>query len=279
MAFKPKLAHRLALLGSTIAAALLLAACEQGPRSVRPPSGAAWPNEPVGFRVLNDWGFDQSPPAVTNAPIPGSPGWMIGDNDSGYVTRISDPAAPLSPPNVYQFFFPIGFTGSGYPPGDVYTGIPSSSEVYVGFWWKPSNPWQGHESNVNKLLFTCTGGTISNCAILKMLGTSPPYSTQVTFEGPLPPPGHPDINLDENVGSTSPLALGVWHRIELYQNFTGGIIKWWVDGVLVGSYAGCTYSGGGFTLVWVNPIWGGISTIPKQENDYFWFNHIHVSAR
>ncbi len=52
-------------------------------------SGAAWPNEPVGFRVLNDWGFDQSPPAVTNAPIPGSPGWMIGDNDSGAMSLAS----------------------------------------------------------------------------------------------------------------------------------------------------------------------------------------------
>jgi hypothetical protein len=73
------------------------------------------------------------------------------------------------------------------------------------------------------------------------------------------------------------LALGVWHRIEVLMNSPAGSLKWWVDGKLVGSYTGVPYPSYGFFQTEFSPTWGGVGGSNKTENDYFWFDQVHIS--
>jgi hypothetical protein len=175
---------------------------------------------------------------------------------------------------VWQFAYPVGYTSAGVAPGTEWSTMAPSQAMYVGFWWKPSNPWQGHSSGVNKLMFYYTGDPagLSQNMTIQMYGSgNGPFSTRMVGEG------FEDVPYWENVGSTSPLALGVWHRIEVLMNSPAGSLKWWVDGNLVGSYTGVPYPSYGFFQTEFSPTWGGVGGSNKTENDYFWFDQVHIS--
>src|SRR2546428_12032568 len=98
-------------------------------------------------------------------------------------------------------------------------------ELYVGMWWKPSNPWQPHSSGVNKIaFFKYAVGTNQELAV--MPGTGPYYleiereSTETLWLGV------------ENV----PVTLGVYHRLELCFDPAVGDIKVCFDATLVPYY-------------------------------------------
>lgn len=230
-----------------------------------PPSAGAWPNEPAGWTTVND--YDMS--GLNTG------GWAsVTESNQGSISVTSDLTAPESPSSVWQFAYPTGYTSAGVAPGTEWSTMAPSQAMYVGFWWKPSNPWQGHESGVNKLMFFFTGdpvGLSQNLTIQLYGSGNGPFSTRMVGEG------FEDVPYWENVGSTTPLALGVWHRIEVLMNSPAGSLKWWVDGKLVGSYTGVPYPSYGFFQTEFSPTWGGVGGSNKTENDYFWFDHVHIS--
>jgi len=231
--------------------------------TVLPPPSTGWPHEPAGYRVITDYDMH----ALNDG------GWLNSypsQLGSG-ISLASVAGAPASAPTVWQFAYPAGYSG-GSAPGTEYYPIsaPYPTALYVGFWWKPSNPWQGHSSGVNKLMFVYAGGPPAGL-IIKMLGTgSGPFRTQVTTEFGT------TTNWNENVGSSSPLALGQWHRVEMFLNYAGGVLQWWVDGVLVGSYTGIGYPNSGFNQLEFSPTWGGVGDT-KSETDYYWYDQIRAS--
>src|ERR1041385_2141558 len=116
--------------------ALLSLACSKA--SVPPPPSPGWTQHPAGFTAGADWGLE----ALSGR------GWSI-NNPQGYATVIAEPGAPLSPPSVGQWRSPAGFA-RGQAPATMYHALPPSfTEGFVGVWWKPSEPWQGHPSQVN----------------------------------------------------------------------------------------------------------------------------------
>jgi hypothetical protein len=82
---------------------------------------------------------------------------------------------------------------------------------------------------------------------------------------------------DPNVNATV-VTLGVWHRVEWYTNVTTGTLKWWLDGVLQGSYTNVLNSFN-FDMFPFSSTWGGDLGALKQETDHYWFDHVHVSTR
>jgi uncharacterized protein YjdB len=228
---------------------------------------AGWSNEPSGFTTIADWGFD-----ALNLN-----GWTTIWNDAGNGSIISDGSAPASAPNVLQIMYPQGFAG-GSAPATMYYDHPAAKEVYTGFWWKPSNPWENHpSSNVNKILFWYTA-TSGQSIDIQMYGPAP-YKLHVVTEFP-----SGSIRLQPNVNSTA-VTLGQWHRIEWYIKYAttstsgDGVVKWWMDGVLQGSYSNIqTPDDAGFTEWKLSPTWGGIGDT-KSETDYYWFDQAHISRR
>jgi hypothetical protein len=232
-----------------------------------------WPNEPAGLLVRSDWGLDVRLPSSGDSLIPGSPGWYVVANAApgsprGWAQLAEDPSAPASPPGVYDFVYPQGMLEGNAPATVYYPGL-GAFEVFAGFWWKPSSPFDPGP-NGNKIAFIFNGGGGAGgqqFIILKgdgKLHVLPEYPGDFRWRDP-------------NVNATV-VTLGVWHRIEWYSNVTTGEMKYWLDGVLQGSYTDVrnTFR---FDMFQFSPTWGGNSGAAKRETDHYWFDHVHLSTR
>ncbi len=229
-------------------------------------SFGAWPNEPETFHAIGDQPFDAF----------GARGWNIIWNDSGWTRLARDPGAPFSPPGVAEMNYPVGFPG-GIAPGTEFLDLPRIRQLFVGLWLKVSDPWQGHTSNVNKIqfLFFHDDGDLP----IVIYGTpGGPYELRVIPQFP----GLPSNWLVPNV-SHVPFTLGRWHRIEwlVAEGAAGepnGIIRWWLDGQLIGDYANVVFTGSPLATYKLSPTWGGVGDV-KRENDYYQVDHVHLSGR
>jgi hypothetical protein len=229
-----------------------------------PPTGGTWSHEPSGYTLVSDNPFDQT----------SALGWGIVWNDRGLGSIVTDNTAPLSASNVLQMSFPVGYTG-GEGPANVWRPLPGLRRMFTGFYWKASNPWQGHPSNVNKILFAfpTSGGDI----YMAMYGPpGGPYELRVLPQFP----GLPSEWLRPNVNNVH-VTLGDWHKIEWNIDYSAGgsngIVQWWMDGVLIGDHRNQPTPSGGFAEFKINPTWGGLGD-SKQTNDYFRYDHIRISG-
>jgi hypothetical protein len=216
---------------------------------------------------VTDYGFGDAIPETDRPSYLCGTRWQIVYNSGGYVTRVSDSTAPASPPQVVQFAYPTGMRDGGAP-GTIYWDSLNSVAVYIGWWWKPSKPWQTDRSGTNKIAFLFIGG---KTMFISMHNYGGHYALQVEDEY-----GNP-VNYDPNVALT-PVTLGEWHRIEWYVDAdSGGMMRWWLDGLLQGTYASMHFPGN-FTMFQFSPTWGGNEGDVKNETDYYWYDHVHLSV-
>ncbi|OLB76749.1 MAG: hypothetical protein AUH96_02485 [Nitrospirae bacterium 13_2_20CM_2_61_4] len=232
--------------------------------AVVPPGSGPWPNEPSGFRVITDQPWD----------LLTSLGWFV---QFGVGAIGTDPTARLSPPAVLQIAYPVGFAG-GEAPGTLAHELGGLKQVYGGIWWKASNPWQGHNTNVNKIQYVFTSE--SGSMFMAMYGhPGGPYELRVFPQFKVSPLQW----LEPNVNHV-PITIGTWHRIEwlIVYNTTddppNGICRWWLDGQLIGDYYNVRYPAEPLGEYKLAPVWGGVGDT-KRELDYYWYDHVHVSGR
>ena len=269
-----------------LAGLVLAASCSSAPSVAT--AEDRWPNEPAGLDVLADWGFNEEPPVLGDEEIAGSAGWSVvygtpPGPDRGWVRRVRDAAAPMSPPFVYEFEYPEGMI-EGVAPGTVYfppnpsglakylpmasKGLPGADEIYVGFWWKASTPFD-YGPNGNKIAFLFNGGgDRGGQQFLIMLPDGrlhvlPEYPGDYRWR-------HPNVN-------DTIVTLGQWHRIEWYSRLSTGSMKWWVDGVLQGSHEDVR-NPVPFDMFQFSPTWGGNTGAKKKQTDRYWFDHLRLSV-
>src|ERR1041385_684650 len=254
-----------------------------------PPGAVDWPNRPIDFDTITDWGFDGpgAIPTSGDVPIPGSPGWRVANNSppgntEGWAQLSSDAAAPRSPSTILQFVYPSGYH-DGHSPANIYwPGQPAVNEIYVGFWWKMSNPWQFHPV-LQKLgyLIPTSGSPIPDLYLAVHSSDRLLYVDMQTGTSG---------NLVPNVPNPTIVTLGEWHQVELYAQYVPGQwghLKWWLDGQLQGDYTGpppafpnTTGIPAPFTNGWeFAPVFGGSDGTQKTETDYFWYDHVHIAGR
>jgi uncharacterized protein YjdB len=254
LALAPGWTHLTATIGGVVGTAVVYVAGDT------PPSGP-WPNEPAGFTNLADQ--------------PWSALGGVWELLWGTAHLQLDPTAPGSPPSTLQVDFPVGFVG-GEAPGTEAVGLPAVRQVYVGIWWMASNPWQGHPSNSNKVQYLFTGEDGS----MAMIMYGPP---QGPFEMRVFPDWHGQW-LTPNVADVK-VTLGQWHRIEWLVAYgpsndpPSGIVRWWMDGVLIGDYANVRLSSTPLIQYKMAPVWGGAERVAKHQNDFFRYDHIRISGR
>lgn len=232
--------------------------------TVEPPKGGSWPNEPANYQLISEQPFD-----VLNLS-----NWNL---QFGTAVVIPDASAPFSPPDVLEVVFPVGFAG-GSAPGTMQLTLPQPvHSMYAGIWWKPSNPWQGHDTNVDKIeyIFAQDGGSIFLCMYGPPGG---PYELRVFPQFPM----STDTWLTPNVAHVD-VALGAWHRIEWVvsegptQSPPSGTVQWWLDGTLIGSYNNVPLPSDALAFYKVAPVWGGLGDV-KTELDFFEYDHVHISG-
>lgn len=246
-------------------------ACSQAVAPTRP--GGGWPNEPDGLTLLTDWGLDQEPPDAGDAFVGGSPGWGVVKprgpaGPAGRVQRSSDASARMSPPYVYEMVYPEGMV-EGYAPATLYYAPLGAREVYAGFWWKPSAPFD-LGPNGNKIAFLFNGG--GDTGGQQFMALFPDQRLHVTTEYP------GDVKVRRPNVNSARVTLGDWHQIEWYCNLSTGALKWWLDGVLVGSHDDVT-NPVPFDMFQFSPTWGGNTGARKKQTDRYWFDHVRLSVR
>jgi hypothetical protein len=218
--------------------------------------------------VLTDEPGNAPVPAIQNGPWTNY--WSIGDNGQGYVTTVPDSTGPHSPGRVIQYRYPAGFQG-GVGPGKVYRDVGGATKVYAGFWWKVSNPWQGHVTGSNKVAYMMTNSNGSITLVMREqngryeMWVYPQFSTSsAQWLGP---------NRSNPV-----VTLGDWHLVEWTVEYTpgdGGKILWWMDGRLVGEYHNQRFPNQGLADFRLSAIWGGVGDV-KRQTDYYWYDHVHI---
>jgi hypothetical protein len=231
-----------------------------------PHRAARWPALPAGLVTRTEQPFTTLD----------SLGWQATSAGSDGATVFRDSTAPMSPPQVLRFTYHAGRAG-GDAPGLVKFPHNPSMEVFAGLWWKPSDPWENHPSNVNKVAFWQTDTWGSNVDI-QMYGPAPYYLHVVTQF----PAG--EVRLRPNI-TAAPVSLGTWHRVEWHMTYASspggndGLVEWWLDGTLQGRYTNVqTPTDRGFTEFQLSPTWGGVDGV-KHEEDFFVYDEVNVSTR
>ena len=225
------------------------------------PSAAPYAGLPSDYRVYDD----QSWSAIDAL------GWAV---QWGAAHVVVDTTAPFSPPLAAQIDFPIGFVG-GAAAGTLTHDLPSTESVYTSVWWELSDPWQGHPSNSNKVeyLFTESQGSMA----MIMYGVpGGPYELRV----------FPDWQgqwLRPNVTQRA-VALGTWHHVEWLvqygatQNPPSGTVRWWMDGELLGNYCDVKLPSVPLVALKLAPVWGGIESVGKTENDWVRYGPVRIAV-
>jgi hypothetical protein len=228
-------------------------------------AGPAWTAEPGGLTLMTDrvW-----------TSLTGD-GWQRRDSDHDRI--VDDVTAPEPAGKALEYAYPAGFAGGAAPATHFYS-LGGRTEVFVGLELEASRPWQGHDSRVNKIQFLLTSHAD---VMMAMYGPpSGPYELRVIPQWQ----ENGDAWLVPNAANPA-VTLGRWHRIEWYVKYASapgardGIVRWWMDGVLVGDHANVAFpDDGGFVEYQISPTWGGVGD-RKQENDFMRFARCSISAR
>lgn len=224
------------------------------------PWNGSWrANEPAGSTTISERSWD-----ATNEDS-----WLVTNREGTY--RItSDATAPHGAPLVGEMEYRgesstganNGYPDTGTEPASVMKSLGAVYQrAYLSKWLKYSNPFKGHFSGVNKQdHFWIAGG---NRVYLSAHGSGTgALQPRVILQGT---PGG-NRNLVPNIVPDAVITRGQWHRWELERvcNTAGnadGIIRLWLDGVLILEYTDVQFVTAGESHVWTDhewaPTWGG----------------------
>lgn len=242
-------------------------------------SAAIWPNEPSGSTVITDFAFDAKD----------GNGWSKVCNGGAVV---QDPAAPASPSNVLQYTWRHS---QGY--GDVsntnYNISGGLSEMYFGYWWKPSNPFTGWSNGLAKVILFWNDLPYSARPGKFYFGMGGPQGGPYTLIGET---NYSQNNCQLNSGygdcpgsyriranvKNPTITLGQWHRVEIYAKVgtcdacNNGIFRVWLDGELCFDFRNFNFPGP-FTNIMLTPVWDAYEGNFPNAVDHHWFDHARVS--
>lgn len=213
----------------------------------------------------------------------------------------SMPDAPLSSPSVFDSAMPAnGSTGNG----QFVWEFPLAREVYMGTWWSTNSDFEGTKNNTNKMIFISQPGEDNSFLVWQGLPNQPKTikwymqglvnNTHLTntFGMNYPTDGTGWFNPNTADAARATVSAGSgWHKLEVYlrssttRTSRDGIVKWWVDGYLVGEFSGVNISAGGFNNVQYNAAWDGSSNYAcpgvrdctKAWHHYY--DHLFVSVK
>jgi len=194
---------------------------------------------------------------------------------------VNDPTAPYSPGSVARARFPKGL-GDGVSPtwSEASIGQHGVKRLYVSFWMKVSDNWQGHETAVNKVAILWTHEKPVVVANMNGVGSG-------RLMGEMRIQDVPDgaRNLTANLADAE-LARGEWHRWEIVLvsnngDAADGEVHWWIDGKKVGEYRDVRFGTSAQSKIWDyvtwRPVWGGRGDTVKEDM-YMWMDHYYASG-
>lgn len=101
------------------------------------PSGATYPNLPLGYNTNKSLNFSQAiPPLPDNIDRPIDSNWSINqhggdESEGGYWSRQLDVTAPNSPPDIWKGHFSPGVYPTGHGLGAFFATLPNVTRLYM----------------------------------------------------------------------------------------------------------------------------------------------------
>jgi len=242
-------------------------------------SAQTWPNEPVGSVVVLDCPFNTKPTPSRDLSGCG----IENAYSAGSIT--SDATAPISPNSVFKSAISAGANTGGsqlnYVTPQVY------NEMYMGLMWRTNPEFYGR-TVANKLWFMRGPTTNHFFGMNGCPGQGQP-NCYIEF-------GHNTGSLDNSHACAADLGLichanvgdptvirGAWTKLESYMKKSttatsrDGIVRWWINGVLVGNYTNLNVSPLGINeWVWSETWDGFVNPVPTVEWAHF-IDHLHIS--
>ena len=238
-------------------------------------------NEPAGSSFLLDHNFNA---------ILGS--GMSNPYNAGAI--MSDATAPVTPSQCH-----VSWINGGDSTGGTelhWNSGTAWSDMFVGLAWRTNAQFEGRNGGSNKMFFMRGpgGSGLAN-------GTNACFifnnSTLVNGSGTMIlGPNTGGLSNQAITGSTDPGALiwpnvgdgtltrGVWYKLEAYikksttVNSQDGILRWWINGRLVGNYTNFNYPGGMNEWVW-SEAWDGTWNISRPTVRWeHWLDHLYIST-
>lgn len=229
-------------------------------------------NEPPGFQPISVRTFRERAEA----------GWETRRGPQFQI--VQDPTAPVSPPYVGQSNFAMGYEG-GSGPTDTWLDLGAGyDQLYISCWIKMSPNFQGAPSNgINKIFHLWMGdkSTVVFAALGRGMG---PLVPQMRLQNVQMRNRGVSFNIDPR--GFGQIGRGQWHHVEIYlrmnrPGWTDGVVRWWLDGRMVGSDQAVGFRRFGSDSHWSrvswNPTWG--APRDRVRNPMFIeMDHIYVSG-
>lgn len=194
--------------------------------------------------------------------------------------------APLSPPSVMKSFVAAGAaTNTGN--GQWINHLPNVRQLFFATWWNTNAAFAGWPNNTNKMLFARNPAIDNNflvwqgpqgsCKTLKWYNQAQYANNHLpnTFGMNYPIDGTGWF--EPNQGNSGTVCAGAgWKKIEVYLSVSttttsrDGVIKWWLDGVLIGHHTGVNLTPNGITEFQVNHTWDGGDRGSTTEWAHYW---------
>jgi uncharacterized protein YjdB len=240
-------------------------------------------NEPAGFTTISEREYVNL--ARCGDSSTQEEGWnedegCAGDNLS--IVQVTD--APISPAGVMQFRYPTGFVG-GVSPGN--SRLPFGggySKIYFRYAFKISDNFHGHRSGINKLQHIWVADPVNNRLVPLLYGSDGgPLRFMLALQGDPDRVGRLGAN---RIGARDVINRGQWYVAEMLVELNtpgvaNGVLRYWLDGELIGSYDNIRYLAAGEPNVFFEfmhgPTWGGLED-SAPSTFFLWFDHTYVSA-
>lgn len=230
-----------------------------------PPSGVAWPHEPVGLTVYHETGWENG----LLAP------WTVYNEEPSKLIRVIPVTdSPIGEKNVFNIAYAAGHVGGGGAEGRLELGAAKPKELFVGYYVQVNPTWQGHSSGINKMVFLADGAQdgVFSAIWYEMYGVGQGNLGLYVVNQSAGGSGYVDAR------NLTLFSRGIWHQVEIHQvQGQPGRVRVWVDGVLVLDVPAYTRAAP-FDAVAISGIWGGVGD-SKQHADFMRFDRIRVSGR
>jgi hypothetical protein len=248
-----------------------------------PVAGAACPNEPAGFALIQDQPWDVSPSLGSRTSL----GWI--DDDGSATTKLSIVADPTSPypwtnHNVVAALFKQGDPG-GSGPFYVYRPFAASEQyrnLYLCFYLKHDAAFENTNGNSEtKFLWPAGDHVQGTSTYLTHRGADMAFMVQQQ--------NAVDRELAANLNATAArldVRRGQWVRYEILMKANtadgvgDGALDVWLDGVHTHQFTDVDWVMNSArtwqSLAW-NPTYGG-GTNPVPQDQYQYMDHIHISG-
>ena len=237
---------------------------------------STWPNMPVGATVL----FDHDMSSKTG---------LLDVYNSWIPT--TDASEPVSPNTCFKSRLAALNREGG---GEVHVAFPTIyREMFVGLSWRTNAAFQGR-SGGNKTffmrgpdsigVFVIQGGLASGTGPLVWSHNSGALDNSHTASADLGLLAYPNV-------TSGLVSRGTWTRIEAYikasttNTSRDGIIRWWINGTLVGNYTNFNYAGAGLNeWIWTE-TWDGcggnpgcdLGTVNTADWEHY-IGHLFIAA-